>query len=150
MLAAPDVTSQRLFITDPAAVSAILKNGTVSPTNPPTSVRPRRQRFHVRFQSHVRSLPSTRKFAANKKLYIQLQRAFWRLIQNDCTTVIFEFTVSDNLTAPTSPAKKDHGIPGPWRRPRCLQHAFGPDGFLYISVGAPAITQGAGPLVPAG
>ena len=38
-------------------------------------------------------------------------------------------------TASTSPAKKDHGIPGHGVDHDTCNMAFGPDGFLYISVG---------------
>ncbi|HNP24000.1 MAG TPA: PQQ-dependent sugar dehydrogenase [Panacibacter sp.] len=135
MLAAPD-TSQRLFITDLGGRIMILKNGTVSPkpfADISALLETKDSTFEVKAMYGLAFHP---KFAANKKLYI-CYNAPSEIDSNDCKMVISEFTVSDTNPDSLNLASEKrimefqgHGVDHD-----ACNMAFGPDGFLYISVG---------------
>lgn len=135
MMVSPDA-SQRMFINDLGGRIMILKNGSVLP-KPFIDITPLLEtkdssaevKAMFGFTFHPR-------FTSNKKMYI-CYNAPSEIDSNDCKMVISEFTVSDTNADSVSLASEKrilefqgHGVDHD-----ACNMAFGPDGYLYISVG---------------
>ncbi len=135
MNAAPD-NSHRLFFTDLSGKILIFQNDSIS-TKPFLDIRNRLEQKDSSLESRgLFGMAFHPQFATNGKFYV-CYNAPTSIKENVCKLVISEFTVDKNdpAVADTSSERRVFEVEGEDIKFDASGIAFGPDGYLYISVG---------------
>jgi glucose/arabinose dehydrogenase len=134
--ASPD-NSHRLFLADLSGKIWILKNGSLQPKPFLDITSKLEQKDSLAEVKAMFGFAFNPQFATNKKIYVSYNAPTPATDSNNCKLVISEFTVSASNadSASLSSERRIMEFEGHGIDHDACEIAFGPDGYLYISMG---------------